>query len=110
MEIKHGDGKLYRVGSEQLVSAVEFKLYEELDSGSVRWWGELYLDTNLRIKEDNRYIVEFEDGRKGRCYVQRLSNRVLVGMPSRHMYRFSGISPLASGECKGEGDKGGEVD
>jgi len=102
MEIKHGGGKLYRLASDQLVSIVEYKLFDDIGSGPLRWWGELYLDTSKHIVEDNRYIVEFEDGRKGRCAVRRLSNRVLIGIPSRYMYRFSGISPLEGTSCGGE--------
>jgi hypothetical protein len=95
MDIKHGDGKLYRFNNQQLVSSVEYKLYEE-DSSGIHWWGELYLDTNIRILEDKNYVMEFDDSRKGRCVVKRLSNRVLIGMPSRHMYRFTGIGPLGA--------------
>jgi len=110
MDIRQGGGKLYRSGSEKLVSAIDYKIYEDLTTEPARWWGEFYLDTNMNIKEDNGYVVELEDGRRGRCYVKRLSNRVLRGIPSRYMYRLTSISPLASVECKGEGDKGGEVD
>jgi len=93
MDIKHGDGKIYRFSNQQVVSSVEYKLYDE-DTDNLHWWGELYLDTNIRILEDKNYVMEFCDGRKGRCVIKRLSNRVLVGMPSRHMYRFTGIGPL----------------
>jgi hypothetical protein len=97
MDIKHGDGKLYRFSNQQMVSAVEYKLYEEQDPGMYgHWWGELYLDSNLRIIEDKNYVMEFQDGRKGRCVVKRLSNRVLIGIPSRHMYRFTGMGTMGN--------------
>jgi hypothetical protein len=94
MEIKEGRGKLFQVGSEQLVSDIDYKLYQDLAVEATRWWGEFSLVIRIKINEDDGYIMELEDGHKGRCYVKRLVNRVLSGIPARYVYRANGISPF----------------
>jgi len=94
MEIKQGRGKLYRIGSEQLVSDVDYRLYQDLTIEPERWWGEFYLDRSIKINEKDGYIMELEDGCKGRCFVKKLVNRVLPGIPARNVYRANGISSL----------------
>jgi hypothetical protein len=94
MEIKQGRGKLYRIGSEQLVATIDYKLYQDLTIEPERWWGEFYLDRSIKINEKDGYIMELEDGCKGRCYVKKLVNRVLPGIPACYVYRANGISPL----------------
>jgi hypothetical protein len=94
MEIKQGRGKLYLIGSEQLVSDIDYKLYQDLAIEPARWWGEFYLDRSIKISEEEGYIMELEDRCKGRCYVKKLVNRVLPGIPARYVYRANGISPF----------------
>jgi hypothetical protein len=95
MNVNRSSGRLYRFPNRQEVSPVEYKIYEERETGmNGHWWGEIYLDSALRLREDKNYIMEFEDGRKGRCVVKRLSNRVINGTPSRYMYRFTGLGIL----------------
>jgi hypothetical protein len=94
MEIKQGRGKLYRIGSEQLVSDVDYRLYQDLTIEPERWWGEFYLDRIIKINEKDGYIMELEDGCKGRCFVKKLVNRVLPGIPARNVYRVNGMGPL----------------
>lgn len=94
MEIKQGRGKLYRIGSEQLVSDVDYRLYQDSALEPARWWGEFYLDRSIKIGEEDGYIMELEDGCKGWCYVKKLVNRVLPGIPARYVYRVNGASPL----------------
>jgi hypothetical protein len=94
MEIKQGRGKLYRTSSEQFVLAIDYKLYQDLAAEPERWWGEFYLDRGIKISEEEGYIMELEDGRKGRCFVKKLVNRVLPGIPAQYVYRVNGMSPL----------------
>jgi hypothetical protein len=94
MEIRQGRGKLFQVGSEQLVSDIDYKLYQDPAIEPARWWGEFYLDRSIKIREEDRYIIELEDGCKGRCFVKKLVNRVLPGIPARWVYRVNGVSPL----------------
>jgi len=94
MEIKQGKGKLYLIGSEQFISDIDYRLYQDLDVEAARWWGEFYLDRSIKISEEDGYIMELEDGCKGRCYVKKLVNKVLPGIPARNVYRVNGASPL----------------
>jgi hypothetical protein len=94
MEIKEGRGRLYLIGSEKFISDVDYKLYQDLDAEPARWWGEIYLDRGIKIDEEARYIIELEDGCKGRCFVKKLVNRVLPGIPAQYVYRVNGVGLL----------------
>jgi hypothetical protein len=94
MEIKEGRGRLYLIGSEKFISDVDYKLYQDLDAEPARWWGEIYLDRGIKIDEEARYIIELEDGRKGRCFVKKLVNRALPGIPAQYVYRLNGVGLL----------------
>lgn len=105
MEIKEGRGKLYYSSSGQLISDIDYKLYQDLAAGPAHWWGELYLDRSIKISEEDGYIIELQEGSKGRCFVRKLVNRVLPGIPARCVYRVNGNSPFASGESEGGEEK-----
>jgi hypothetical protein len=96
MEIKEGRGKLYLIvgGSEQFVSDIDHKLYQEVDVEVERWWGECYIDRGVKISEEEGYVVELSDGCRGHCFVKKLVNRVLPGIPARNVYRINGVGPL----------------
>ncbi len=93
-QISRGRGKLYRIGSEQLVDGINYQLHEELTEETARWWGEFTLTGSMNIRESDRYIIELEDGRKGSCGLKKLVNRAVSGIPPRYLYHFTGISPL----------------
>jgi hypothetical protein len=94
MEIQEGRGKLYLVGSKQLISDIDYKLHQERSVELERWWGEFYIDRGIKLDEEESYIVELGDGRQGRCFVKKLVNRVLPGIPARSVYRVNGMGPL----------------
>ena len=95
MEIKEGRGKLYLVGSsEQFLSDIDYKLYQDAAAEPARWWGECYLDRSVKISEKEGYIMELGDGCRGRCFVRKLVNRVLPGIPARNVYRVNGVGLL----------------
>jgi hypothetical protein len=94
MDIKEGRGKLYLVGSEQFISDIAYKFYQDLDAEPPRWWGEFYLDRSVKINEDEGYIIELGDGCQGRCFVRKLVNRVLPGIPAQYVYRVTGVGLL----------------
>jgi hypothetical protein len=48
----------------------------------------------LNIRENERYVVELEGGRRGGCYVKKLVNRVVRGVPPRYLYHFTSTGPL----------------
>jgi hypothetical protein len=94
MEIREGRGKLYLIGSKQFISDIDYRLYQERSVELERWWGELYIDRSIKISEKESYIVELGDGCQGRCFLKKLVNRVLPGIPARSVYRVNGMGPL----------------
>jgi hypothetical protein len=84
-------GKLYRLSDNQFVAKVNYHFQDE--SGT-SWWGELTLNNYLRINENDGYIIELEDMRKGNCRLRKRVNRAVSGVPPRYIYRFTGISAL----------------
>ena len=93
-QISRGKGKLYWISSEQFVDAINYQIHEDLAAEPTRWWGELTLDNSVNIGDNDRYIIELEDGRRGEGYLKKLVNRVVRGVPPRYVYHFNGISPL----------------
>jgi hypothetical protein len=94
MEIKEGRGKLYVIGSKQLISDIDYKLYHERSIDLERWWGEFYIDRSVKVSEKEAYFVELRDGCQGSCFLKKLVNRVLPGIPARNVYRVNGRGPL----------------
>jgi hypothetical protein len=91
-----GKGKLYEAYNDEPVAKISYQIHEEFDlGGSLRkWWGELTLAENVEIREGDRYIIELEDKRKGKCRLKRRINKAVVEVPSRHLYLFQGGEPL----------------
>ena len=84
-------GKLHRASDEQLIGEVvyHFKSYSEAS-----WWGELSLVEYARISDGSGYVIELEDGGKGRCNLKKRVNRAVTGIPPRYIYHFSGTGPF----------------
>ena len=93
-QISRGRGKLYRIGSEQFIDTVKYQLHEEVTAELARWWGDLTFTEYIDTREGDHYLIELEDGRKGGCYLKKLVNRPVSGVPARYVYRFTGNSPL----------------
>ena len=94
MEIVLGKGKLYRRGSEQFVGDIDYKLYEEFEEETGRWWGELTFVESTAVQESERYLIELADKRRGWCYLKKLVNKVARGVPPRYVYHFNGFTAL----------------
>ena len=93
-QINRGRGKLYQDTRGQFVAAINYQVHEELTSAPTRWWGEFTFTDSVDVRDSLPYIIELEDGRKGRCYLKKLVNRVARGVPPRYVYHFTGTSPL----------------
>ena len=95
--VHYGKGKLYLSSSEKLISAVSYKLHEELtlEGNLEKWYGELTLTDSTRIHDGDRYVIELEDARKGKCFLRRRINRAVVLVPPRYVYLLNGTGPLA---------------
>lgn len=80
-------GKLYQSSDEQLIALVNYNFQHEEPQ---RWWGELTLVDFVRLKDGTGYILELEDGRRGRCTLKKRVNRAVTSLPPRYVYHFSG--------------------
>jgi len=94
--VTRGKGRLYEANSEKLISAVSYQIYEELTiEGTLeRWWGELTLTDSVRINDGDRYVIELDDNRKGRCSLRRRINKAVILVPPRFFYLLQGTEPL----------------
>ena len=84
-------GKLYRLSDGQFVTDVNYQFQDESETS---WWGELTLIDYLRINENDAYMIELEDKRKGNCRLRKRVNRAVSGVPPRYIYRFNGTGAL----------------
>ena len=89
-QISRGRGKLYRIGNEQRVDAINYQIHEDLVEEPAHWWGELTLIEYTRLKDGSGYILELEDNRKARCALKKRINRAVTSLPPRYIYYFSG--------------------
>ncbi len=85
-------GKLYRVSDGQFVAYVNYRLFQH--DAATNWWGELTLRENVRLNEGDRFIIELEDMRRGKCYLKKRVNRAVSGIPPRWIYHVTGSSPI----------------
>ena len=95
-EISRGEGKLYDGRGGEPLTSVSYQVYEELTEGGnhERWWGELTLTDYIRIPDGDRYLLELEDKRTGRCSLNRRINRAVSQLPPRYVYLFQGSGSL----------------
>jgi len=80
-------GKLHRVDDEQFAAGIDYRFHAEL---ATDWWGEFILTEYKKLPDGERYVIELEDGRKGRCSIQRRLNRAVIGVPPLYRYYFRG--------------------
>ncbi len=84
-------GKLYNLSDNQFLTDVNYKFHDE---SATNWWGELTLTDYLRISDNDGYIIELDDTRRGNCRLRKRVNRAVSGVPPRYVYQFSGTSAL----------------
>jgi hypothetical protein len=80
-------GKLYFSVNNQLIANVSYQFQHE---SPTQWWGELTLVDYRRLSDGSGYILELEDGRKGRCSLKKRVNRAVTSLPPRYVYHFTG--------------------
>ena len=85
-----GTGKLYSF-DDKFIANVDCKLYNESEAN---WWGELVLTEQGRLEDGDGYVLEVDDGRRGRCSIQKLINRAVSTVPPRFYYRVTGHNLL----------------
>jgi len=84
-------GKLYGSRGEEYLADVNYQLH---DNSATGWWGEFTLAEYKRISDGDGYMIELEDGRKGKCTLKKNVNKAVIGVPPLYYYRFKGRSPL----------------
>ena len=95
-EVTRGEGTLYDVRTGDVVTGISYRVHEEqMDLGSRKtWWGEMTAIQAIRIPDGDRYVIELEDKRKGRCTVSRRINKAVILVPARYFYAIQGSGPL----------------
>jgi hypothetical protein len=68
--------------------------YTFLNDSAYSWWGELIFIEHCRVAEGDGYLLEVEDGRRGKCSLIKRVNKATYGIPSRYYYRFQGTGLL----------------
>lgn len=81
-------GKLYLHNSEEAIVEVEYRFYDESDT---HWWGELVPKEYRRLNDGDGFLIELEDGRRGRCSLRKRVNRAVSGTPPLYYYYFRGM-------------------
>lgn len=84
-------GKLYEYRNNDFVVEVNYHLQNDSSTG---WWGELTFTEYRRISDGDGYMLELDDGRKGKCSLKKMVNKAVSGVPPLYYYRFRGNSPL----------------
>ena len=80
-------GRLYQSSDEQFIAEVNYQFQHESET---RWWGELTLVDYVRIKDGSGYLLELENGARGKCSLKKRVNRAVTSLPPRYVYHFSG--------------------
>jgi len=90
MELK-GQGKLFKQGSAEVLSGVEYNIFvEPAMNGAEKWQGEMVSIDYVKINDGGEYLIETEDGRRGLCYLRKKVNKAVMGVPVRYFYHLSG--------------------
>ncbi len=84
-------GKLYSSYDKKFLVGVDYKPY---DGSAENWWGELTLSEFYRLRDGDGYMIELEDGRRGRCFLKKKVNRAVHGLLPLFCYIYRGNGPL----------------
>ena len=84
-------GKLYTARSGEFIVEVNYQLFGESEAS---WWGELVPTEYRRINDGEGYLLEMDDGRRGRCSLRKRINRAVSGTPPLYHYQFIGRGHL----------------
>jgi len=88
-------GRLYRHSDNAFITEVNYQFQDKSPTG---WWGELTLTDYKRTNDNDIYIIELADLRRGRCHLRKRVNRAVSGVPPRYVYQFTGTSTFSRPE------------
>lgn len=97
-------GKVY-FDSGEFIVGVNYQFHDESQAG---WWGELVPKEYRRISDGDGYMLELEDGRRGRCSLLKRVNRAVRGTPPLYHYYFRGRGQF-EGTPRQPGQTGGII-
>ncbi len=102
LHYRSGQGKLYDKDAAKIIAQIKYKLVETEPTKytNKKWWGEFSI--NHKIKKLGDYILEFEDGRAGGCYITTNTEKGEVRLASLYHYRFFGRGKLGRSLSFGE--------
>jgi hypothetical protein len=92
-------GRLYHFDSKEALVRVDYRFYDESPSG---WWGELVPKEYRRLGDGDSYVLELEDGRRGRCSLRKRVNRAVSSTPPLYYYYFRGAGRFEEKPPQGE--------
>jgi hypothetical protein len=92
-------GRLYHFDSKEALVRVDYRFYDESPSG---WWGELVPKEYRRLSDGDSYVLELEDGRRGRCSLRKRVNRAVSSTPPLYYYYFRGMGRFEEKPAQGE--------
>ncbi len=84
-------GKLYSPGEEHSAVGIDYRFYSDAATG---WRGEFVLREYRRFSDGDGYVIELEDGRRGKCSIRRRVNKAVSGTPPLYGYYFRGSGKL----------------
>jgi hypothetical protein len=84
-------GKIHFSKDKQEAVEVKYRFYSET---SVGWRGEFTPKEHRNFIEGEGYVIELDDGRRGRCAIRRMVNRVMPSVPPVYSYYFRGMGHL----------------
>jgi len=84
-------GKLYRYDDGQLIGIIEYKFQNNTNDN---WWGEMVFTKYTKAGDGDSYLLETEDGHRGRCALKKKVNKAVSGIPPLYYYHVRGIGPL----------------
>ena len=84
-------GKLYTARSGEFIVEVNYQLFGESEAS---WWGELVPTEYRRINDGEGFLLELDDGRRGRCSLRKRINRAVSGPLPLYHYQFIGRGRL----------------
>ena len=83
-----GFGSLYDKELDKDITDIQYQLIEtdETKYASKKWWGEFF--TKREIKQQGNYLIEFDDGRTGKCEIFGSDTQGKKEASRLHYYRF----------------------
>ncbi len=89
-----GIGKLYRIDEEEAIASVNYQIRANPSAFSSQWMGEIVLRDAVDIGDGGLFVIELEDGSRGKCALKKMINRATSSVPPRFVYRLTGSGSL----------------